>query len=127
MSNLCFAALAAPTLAFAATDEDHPRTLEEVRTRHDWPLWKAAMNAEFAQLRRLGTFELTSLPPDRKAVGCRWVFAIKRDGAGTIVKYKARLVAQGFSQIPGQDFTATHSLVMQLESFRTLVALAAHL
>lgn len=122
-SNLCFSSI----LSYAASDSDNPRTVDEVKQRHDWPLWKVAMDKEYKQLQDLGTYTLEDLPPDRKAVGCRWVFTIKRDSQGNVVKYKARLVAQGFSQIPGQDFTATHSPVMRLESFRILVAISVRL
>lgn len=122
-SNLCFNNIE----SYAAISEDNPQSFAEVKNRHDWTLWKVAMDKEHKQLLDLGTYSLEDLPPDRKAVGCRWVFTIKRDSQGNVVKYKARLVAQGFSQIPGQDFTATHSPVMRLESFRVLVAISARL
>ena len=104
---------------------DEPRTLAEVQKRSDWPKWEEAMKKEMDQLQRLGTYELQNLPTGRKAIGCRWVFLIKRDTDGSILKYKARLVAQGFSQIPGQDFMATFAPVMRLETFRSLLAFAA--
>ena len=50
---------------------------------------------------------LVDMPPDKKAVGCKWVFRIKRDSSGKIVKFKARLVAKGFTQRPGIDFVET--------------------
>ena len=104
---------------------DMPISLKEVQSRPDWPQWKEAMEREISQLLKLGTFTLEHLPLNRKPIGCRWVFVIKRDPSGNITKYKARLVAQGFSQIPGQDFLATYAPVMRLESYRTLLALAA--
>jgi hypothetical protein len=52
---------------------------------------------------------MVDLPPDRKAIASKWVFCIKRDHNGKIVKHKARLVAKGFSQILGIDFVETHS------------------
>ncbi|KAJ3529254.1 hypothetical protein NM688_g7878 [Phlebia brevispora] len=114
------------TLCFAAFNPfDEPRTLQEVRNREDWPKWKEAMDKEMEQFKKTGTYEETDLPEGRKAVGCRWVFLIKRDSEGHILKYKAQLVAQGFSQIPGQDFFDTYAPVMRLESLRTLLALAA--
>ena len=104
---------------------DAPNTLKEVQARPDWIHFKEAMDTEIAQLRDLGTYSLEPLPPERTPIGCRWVFLIKRDPDGTIIKYKARLVAQGFSQIPGQDFLETYAPVMRLESYRTLLALAS--
>ena len=112
----------------AAPDErlsDSPRTLKEVQARPDWIHFKEAMDAEIAQLHQLKTYSLDSLPADRTPIGCRWVFLIKRDPDGNIIKYKARLVAQGFSQIPGQDFLETYAPVMRLESYRILLALAS--
>lgn len=107
-----------------ATITDQPQSLEEVKSRDDLPKWQEAMDTEIRQLQKLGTYGLTTLPQDRKAIGCRWVYNIKCDANGNILKYKARLVAQGFSQIPGQDFRHTYSPVMRIESFRALVAYA---
>ena len=55
-------------------------------------------------------------------VGCRWVYALKRDAAGNIIRYKARLVAQGFSQVPGVDFFDTYAPVAKLASIRMALA-----
>ena len=49
-------------------------------------------------------------PNDVKPVGYKWVFVRKRDDKNEIVRYKARLVAQGFSQRPGIDYDKTYSL-----------------
>ena len=56
-------------------------------------------------------------PNDNRLVGCRWVFKVKRNGA-----YCARLVAKGFSQIPGMDFTNNYSPVFNDVTFRVVVA-----
>lgn len=85
------------------------------------------MDKEMEQLKDLGTFMLEDLPEGRKAVGCRWVYLVKRLMDGSIDKYKARLVAQGFSQKLGQDFFDTYAPVMRLESFRALCTIASHL
>ena len=49
-------------------------------------------------------------PYDIKPVGHKWVFVRKRNGHGEVVRYKARVVAQGFSQRPGIDYEETYSL-----------------
>ena len=60
--------------------------------------WLEAARVEMDQLIKNGTWERVQLPQDRKAIGSKWVFKIKRDGEGNIERYKGRLVAQGFSQ-----------------------------
>lgn len=67
-------------------------------------------------------WELVDLPEDRKPVGSKWVFKAKTNADGHIERYKARLVAQGFSQKFGTDYDETFSPVVRLESVRTLIA-----
>jgi hypothetical protein len=68
---------------------------------------------------------LVDAPKGSNIIGCRWVYAIKRDAAGNIVRYKARLVAQGFSQVSGVDFFDTYAPVAKMASIRTVLALSA--
>jgi len=62
------------------------------------------MDEEIGTLGKMGTWKLEDSPTDRKPIGCKWVYLRKRDEKGNIIKYKARLVAQGFSQKPGTDY-----------------------
>jgi hypothetical protein len=55
----------------------------------------------------------------------KWVFKLKRDEAGAIIKHKARLVARGSMQQEGIDFDDTFTLVARIESMRLLFALTA--
>lgn len=105
--------------------DTEPRTVEEALSDENRSLWKPPMDAEIAQMQRLGTFELVELPPGRKAIDCLWVYALKRDVANAIRGHKARLVAKGCSQIPGQDFVETYSPVARQESLRASIAVAA--
>ena len=61
-----------------------------------------------------------------KPVGYKWVFVRKRHESGEIARYKARLVAQGFSQRPEIDFNETYSHVVNATTFRYLISLIAH-
>ena len=56
------------------------------------------MGKEYSSLMNHGTWDLVDLPEDRNLVGCKWVFKTKRKANGEIDKFKARLVAQGYSQ-----------------------------
>ena len=89
--------------------------------------WKEAMDVEMSQLNEMGTWKKEDLPEEWKAIGCRWVFARKKDKHGKIVKYKACLVAQGFSQKPGTDYSdnGTFAPVMHFKTLRTMLANSA--
>ena len=63
-------------------------------------------------------------PPNVFPVGAKWVFVRKRNENNEVVRYKARLVAQGFTQRPGIDYDETYSPVMSGTTFRYLISLA---
>ena len=102
-----------------------PRNLAEAMASDDRAAWINAMEREISNIEGKGTWKEVKLPADRRAVGSRWVFKVKVDSDGNIVKHKARLVAQGFSQVPGVDFEETFAPVGRLGSLRLLLAVAA--
>ncbi len=104
-----------------------PRTLAEAKRRPDWPLWENAIAEELATLKTAGTWRLEESPPRANVIGSKWVFKAKKDAAGNIARYKARLVAQGFSQIGGVDYNNTYVPVAKLASSCTLIAMANRL
>jgi len=102
-----------------------PSSYSEAIARPDAPAWRAAMAREEQSLKEMGAFEEVDLPPGQNTVGLIWVFANKTDADGVIIsgKEKARLVAQGFSQRPGQ-FDETYAPVAKMASVRILLAWA---
>jgi hypothetical protein len=102
-----------------------PSSLNEAMKSPDWPRWKETMEEEREALEVHGTWKVVDQPKGSNIVRCRWVFAIKRDAAGNIIRYKARLVAQGFSQVLGVDFFDTYAPVAKMASIRTILALSA--
>ena len=102
-----------------------PESYHEACSRPDASVWHAAMERELDSLSARRAFEPADLPPGRKAIGVRWVFAFKYNPDGSIIrgKEKARLVAQGFSQRP-EDFGETYAPVAKMTSIRIILAFA---
>lgn len=103
-----------------------PNTLAEAKRRPDWPLWEKAIEEELKLLTDMGTWEVVKKPEGVNVVGSKWVFKAKKDATGNVVRYKARLVAQGFSQVPGVDYFDTYAPVARMASIRAILAMAAH-
>ena len=78
------------------------------------PNWLSAMQLEYNALINNHTWDLVPLPPNRKAVGCKWVFQVKENADGTINKYKARLVARGFIKYMALIFMKLFPLLLNL-------------
>lgn len=68
---------------------------------------REAMKVEKEALQKNDTWEKCVLPKGKKPVGCRWVFTIKHKADGTIERYKARLIAKGYTQTYGIDYSLT--------------------
>ena len=82
------------------------------------------MQQELAALETNETWELTSLPVGKRPIGCYWVYKIKHHLDGNIDRYEARLVAKGYNQIEGVDFTDSFSLVAKPVTVRAFLAIA---
>jgi hypothetical protein len=102
-----------------------PLRYEDIENLANHDDWYRASDQEIASLIEHGTWELVPLPPDRRAINCKWVFRIKRDADGNIVKYKARLCACGYSQIAGLDYKEIYSPVVRAESLRMMLSIVA--
>jgi hypothetical protein len=105
-----------------STPPAEPTTYEEALTSPEHDLWITAIQAELESLARHKTWQLIPRPPNRKIVGIKWVFKLQ----DTLPpRPKARLVARGFTQIPGEDYNDIYTPVVKASSIRTLFVLAA--
>lgn len=108
-------------------EQQVPKTVKEALASDNTDEWRAAMHEEYNALIKNDTWEIADLPPGQKAIGCRWVFAIKRDATGKIERYKARLVAKGCGQTYGVNYEETFSPVVRYATIRMVLAITAEL
>jgi hypothetical protein len=104
-----------------ACDDCEPRSFVEAEKG---AAWRATMKAEMDAVEKNRTWELADVPRGHHAITLKWVFKLKRDEVGAIIKHKARLVARGFLQWEGIDFDDAFAPVARMESVRLLLALA---
>jgi len=83
------------------------------------------MNNEIIALKKNKTFDVVNKPIGWNIVGSKWVFKTKKNADGTLERFRARPVAQGFSQSPGFNFEDTFAPVIRYESLRLLIAICA--
>jgi hypothetical protein len=103
-----------------------PQSMDEALTRPDADKWIAAAEEEIESLREHNTYEVVARPSERRVIGSKWVFRLK-DPESEQPRYKARLVAQGYSQVEGIDYDETRASVVRMTTIRTLLAIAAML
>ena len=101
-----------------------PKSFEEATTSPEKAKWFEAMEREMESLKHHDVWELVNLPPGKKIIGSKWVFKVKTNADGSIERYKARLVAQGYSQKLGADYDETFCPVVRQESLRLLLAMS---
>lgn len=89
------------------------------------PAWEDAMRKEMEAIEKNATWELTTLPAGHRPIGLKWVFKLKKDSAGKVIKHKARLVAKGYVQKHGVDFDEVFAPVARLDAVRLILALTA--
>ena len=105
------------------SDPDEPQSIHEAWWDPDLisrEKWREATPLEFNKMLDMGVWrhvKRNNRPNDRRLVVCRWVFKVKRNDV-----YCARLVAKGFSKIPGVDFTDNYSPVVNDVTFRVVLA-----
>ncbi|WVZ25700.1 hypothetical protein V8G54_004244 [Vigna mungo] len=105
----------------SSIDNSHDPTHYKEAVQHAH--WRDAMQAELTALEQNNTWTLTTLPPHKQAIGCKWVYKTKHKADGTIDRYKARLVAKGYTQLEGIDYFDTFSPVVKLTTVRLILSL----
>ena len=85
------------------------------------------MQEELSQFERNEVWTLVSRPKDINVIGTKWIFNNKTDEHGNITINKARLVAQGYTQVEGVDFDETFAPMARLKSIRLLLAIACNM
>jgi ribonuclease HI len=106
-----------------SNDTPDPLTIKEAQARSDWPQWKEAINTELDALIRRHVFgPVKQVQPKNDYTDSRFTFVRKRNAKGDVIRYRARLVAKGYTQIPGRDYDVTYSPVMDVTTFRYLIA-----
>jgi hypothetical protein len=102
-----------------------PQTVEEALNGEDAKKWEIAMQEQYDFLLVNNTWSLVPLPKGRKPISCKWVFKIKHGVDGEVERYKARLVARGFTQTFGVNYNETFAPVAKFVSIHCILALVA--
>jgi hypothetical protein len=107
---------------------NEPLTVAEAQSSEHAAEWRAALDEEIGNLNHFGCFEKvprSEVLKHGRLVKSKWVFTVKYDDTNTVERFRARLVAKGFTQVPGSNFYETYSLVFSYMSLRTIFAIAA--
>ena len=107
-----------------ADNIDEPSNVHEAITGEYSSEWKNAMESEYNSLLENNTWDLVPPPENKNVIGSKWVYKVKRNADGSIERFKARLVAQGYSQSQGIDYEEVFAPVARYNSIRSLLAVA---
>jgi hypothetical protein len=89
--------------------------------------WRLAMMEELESIKENKTWTLVDLPRGHCLIGVKWIFKLKRDEHGDVIKHKSRLVAKGYVQRQGVDFEEVFAPVARMESVRVMLCFASHI
>ncbi|GKV05988.1 hypothetical protein SLEP1_g17933 [Rubroshorea leprosula] len=114
--------------AYLAFSEEHePTSFKEACESVNSDQWRCAMKEEMKSFHKNKTWDLVQLPKGLKAIGCHWIYKLKKGLEGNIERYTARLVIKGYAQKPGMDFDEVFSPIVRLTTIRVVLTLAASL
>jgi hypothetical protein len=108
-------------------DYREPTSYDEALHHPDKEKWITAMKEELESISQHDVILPSVLPKGRKAIGCKWVYKVKRNDKNEIIRWKARLVIQGFRQKEGIDYNETFSPTVHIKSIKLLLAIAAEM
>ncbi|KAJ1021951.1 hypothetical protein NDA18_005188 [Ustilago nuda] len=100
-------------------------TIHEAMSGEDRRHWEEAMRKKLDGLEVMGTWEIADLPKGANTVDTHWVLKIKTDANLVPTKFKAQLMARGFTQCKGIDYTEVFTPVAPIQSIRGVIAVAA--
>lgn len=89
-------------------------------------VWMGPMEKEYASLVGREVWTLVDRPPGANVIDSKWVYTVKYNAQGVVIKWKARLVAKGFQQIAGVDFFEMYTGIVRYESLRMLWAVCVN-
>ena len=107
--------------------EMEPKNVKQARDSAIWAKWLEAMRQELKSIDGNKTWSLVPRPSNRKVLGGKWVYKLKRGPNGEILRHKARWVVRGFEQEYGIDYDETFASVVKPMSYKALFAIAAAL
>jgi len=108
-------------IAFVSSHVE-PKSYEKAVKKEEW---RNAIKNEIEALNMNETWSITDLPPGKRSIGCKWVYKLKFNADGKIERYKACLVAKGYTQVEEIDYHETFSPVAKITTIRLLITVAA--
>jgi hypothetical protein len=108
-----------------AKDVDEPASFSEALHSPNKDEWMTAMQEEMSSMDKNNVWELVNLSLGRKTIGNKWVLKVKRKADGSIDRYKARLLAKGYTQREGIDYEDTFSPVVRFASIHMILFIIA--
>jgi len=119
------ACLTNPSLGVRFSKVPVPKNYREAKASEQWEFWEAAMNEEKDSLDAHDCFEYVERPSGHKVIPVHWIYSVKVDEHGNVIRFKARLVAQGCRQVEGVDVDEVFAPTSSFGARRALLCKAA--